>query len=220
MRATEQLKQNCIADWQAATAHAFTGSLGAGTLDLDKMRGYLQQDYLFVEEFVRLLAAAISNAPSLADAVPAAQFLAVITGPENTYFQRSLSALGVPEAAEHAPETTAFITLMRNARLSGQYEEMLAVLVVAEWSYLSWASTMEDKADDLPFWFGEWITLHAGPGFSGVVDYLRGQLDSVWETLPDSARAKVTETFTKAVTLERDFFDAAWAGFPVARAAA
>ncbi len=217
MRATEQLKELNLENWTAATGHAFTDALGAGTLDLDKMRGYLQQDYLFVEEFVRLLAAAISNAPTLADAVPAAQFLAVITGPENTYFQRSLEALNVPEASNHAPETTAFLDLMRKARLSGNYAEMLAVLVVAEWSYLSWASPMEGNAKDLPFWFGEWITLHAGAGFQGVVDYLRAQLDAVWPTLSDAAQDKVRSNFSDAVALERAFFDAAWAGFTVER---
>ncbi len=217
MRPTEHLKHHSLADWKAATTHAFTDALGAGSLDLDKMRGYLQQDYLFVEEFVRLLAAAISNAPTLADAVPAAQFLAVITGPENTYFQRSLEALNVPEAKGHAPETQAFLDLMRRARLSGNYEEMLAVLVVAEWSYLTWATAVEDKAVGLPFWFAEWITLHAGPGFSGVVEYLRSQLDAVWPTLSPDAQDKVTTHFVTAVELERAFFDAAWAGFPVAR---
>lgn len=217
MRATERLKELNLENWTAATGHAFTEALGDGTLDLDKMRGYLQQDYLFVEEFVRLLAAAISNAPTLADAVPAAQFLAVITGPENTYFQRSLEALDVPEASNHAPETTAFLDLVRSARQSGNYAEMLAVLVVAEWSYLSWASPMEDKAEDLPFWFGEWITLHAGAGFQGVVDYLRAQLDAIWPTLSASDQDKARTNFARAVELERAFFDAAWVGFEVER---
>ncbi len=121
----------------------------------------------------------------------------------------------MPEASNHAPETTAFLDLMRKARLSGNYAEMLAVLVVAEWSYLSWASPMEDNAKDLPFWFGEWITLHAGAGFQGVVDYLRAQLDAVWPTLSDAAQDKVRSNFSDAVALERAFFDAAWAGFAV-----
>ncbi|MQQ06829.1 TENA/THI-4 family protein [Epibacterium sp. SM1979] len=217
MRPTEFLKSQCQSNWDAATAHAFTDALCDGTLDLDKMRGYLQQDYLFVEEFVRLLAAAISNAPSLTDAVPAAQFLAVITGPENTYFQRSLAALDAPEAEAAAPQTQAFLIQMRDARLTGKYEEMLAVLVVAEWTYLSWAAPQEKRAAGLPFYFGEWITLHAGPGFEGVVEYLRGQLDAIWPSLSDTAQTAATQRFFDTVQLERAFFDAAWAGFEVAR---
>ena len=216
MSATQYLQSLTADDWQAATHHSFTDALADGTLSQKQMAGYLQQDYLFVEGFVRLLASAVAHAPSLADAVPGAQFLGLICGPENTYFLRSLEALKVPSTAKPAPETMAFQKLMDHARASGRYEIMLSVLVVAEWIYLDWATPFEDRADDLPFWFGEWITLHSGEGFTQVVSYLRGQLDIVWDTLDDAARAEVTATFKKAVYLERAFFDASWAGFPVA----
>ncbi len=217
MSATEFLKSQVAEDWQAATTHAFTNALADGSLDRDKMAGYLQQDYLFVEGFVRLLASAVAHAPTLADGVPAAQFLGLICGPENTYFLRSLEALNVPQVEQAAPETRAFQNLMDEARLSGKYQNMLAVLVVAEWIYLDWASPFEDRVPDLPFWLGEWITLHAGEGFAGVVAYLRGQLDKVWDGLNDADRAEVTALFTRAVALERAFFDASWAGFDVTR---
>lgn len=218
MSATETLHQSCHDDWTAATTHAFTDALAAGTLDRERMAGYLQQDYLFVEGFVRLMAAAISQGPTLADVVPAAQFLGLICGEENTYFLRSFNALEVPATeAQPAPETRAFQQLMEEARLSGSYANMLAVLVVAEWSYLDWATPHEERVEDLPFWLGEWITLHAGENFTGVVSYLRGQLDAVYPTLSASEQAEVTRLFTRAVELERGFFDAAWRGFAVAR---
>ncbi|GLO72864.1 aminopyrimidine aminohydrolase [Phaeobacter inhibens] len=217
MRATEYLKAQVETDWDAATKHAFTNALAEGSLDPEKMAGYLQQDYLFIDGFVRLLASTVVEAPTLADGVPGAQFLGLICGPENTYFLRSMEAFDVPTIAAPAPETKAFQDLMHKARLSGRYELMLAVLVVAEWVYLEWAKPSEDRADDLPFWFGEWITLHSGERFEGVVAYLRGQLDSVWKGLGRSARDEVRELFHQAVSLERAFFDAAWIGFKVQR---
>lgn len=217
MTATEQLKSMVAEDWQAATTHAFTDALADGTLAPEKMAGYLQQDYQFIEGFVRLLASAVAHAPSLADAVPGAQFLGLICGPENTYFLRSMEELKVPSIAQAAPETQAFQVLMDEARNSGRYEIMLAVLVVAEWIYLDWATPFEDRVDDLPFWLGEWITLHSGDGFAGVVSYLRGQLDTAWGELDQSAQADVAATFARAVALERAFFDAAWTGFTVQR---
>lgn len=216
MRVTDILKAKAGEDWILATRHPFTDALANGTLDPDLMRGYLQQDYLFIDQFVRLLATTIAHAPTLADSVPAAQFLGVITGPENTYFLRSFEALNIPAHAEPAPETVSFQNLMEEARLSGRYEIMLAVLVVAEWVYLEWASIYADRADDLPFWLGEWITLHCGEGFEGVVEYLRSQLDNSWEGLEDHQKAMVEEYFCEAVKRERAFFEGAWAGFNIA----
>jgi thiaminase/transcriptional activator TenA len=113
--------------------------------------------------------------------------------------------------ADPAPQTKAFQDLMAEAAASGSYEKMLAVLVVAEWVYLSWAAPVSPPRADLPFWFAEWITLHAGEGFEGVVAYLRGQLDTQWETLDSTAREEAEALFLRAVKLERAFWDAAWA---------
>ena len=180
------------------------------------MPRYLQQDFQFIDEFVRLLASTIAHAPSLADSVPAAQFLAMITRPENTYFLRSFEALDCCPKATPQPETLAFQRFTCDARQSQKSVRMLAIFCVAEWVYLEWATPFAERADDRPFWLGETIRLHCGDGFEWVVTYLRGQLDQVWEGLDEGTRDEVEAVFCEAVRLERGFFDAAWAGFPVA----
>ncbi|WP_299656426.1 TenA family protein [uncultured Jannaschia sp.] len=214
MRLTEALRDRCAEDWAAATDHAFCAELAANTLPEEKMRWYLIQDHKFLEEFVRLLATALAHAPTLEDAIPAAQFLALITGTENTYFERSFEALGVDasdRAAAPASETAALLEIMAAARRSGRYAEMLAVLCVAEWSYLEWGERHASAASGLPFWFREWIELHSGEGFRGVVEYLRTQLDRAWDDLDTEDRARVEDVFGETVRLERKFFDAAYA---------
>lgn len=213
MRATDTLRQSVQSDWDAATDHPFCKALADGSLPLDKMRWYLVQDYKFVDQFVRLLATAIAHAPTLADGVPAAQFLGLVTSTENTYFLRSLDALEVSENDRNvpaAPATRAFQDLMIDARTSGRYEQMLAVLVVAEWSYLAWADRYTSYDAELPFWFAEWIDLHTGKGFESVVAYLREQLDNIWVELSDQQQADATAMFQRAVSYERAFFDAAY----------
>lgn len=214
MSPTHTLQQSSIDAWQSVAQHPFCQELAQGSLPQARMAQYLIQDYTFVDGFVRLAATTIAHAPSLKDSVPLAQFLAVITGPENTYFLRSFDALGVSEQdwQEPAlwPATQEFQIIMAEARLSGSYARMLAVLVVAEWSYLSWATPYNPPADSLPFYFAEWITLHAGPGFEGVVAYLREQLDAVWPTLDDDEKTAVQDIFARTVALEQNFFDTAY----------
>ena len=146
MRPTDHLRGLAAEDWRAATTHPFCAALAAGSLPRARMIWYLEQDYQFIEGFVRLLASAVAQAPTLADALPLARFLGEVAGPENTYFQRSFEALGVSGRAETAPATQAFQRLMAEAAASGDYAQMLAVLVVAEWSYLSWASPLNPPA--------------------------------------------------------------------------
>ncbi|MGY9055088.1 MAG: TenA family protein [Alphaproteobacteria bacterium] len=173
------------------------------------------QDYTFIEGFVRLLASAIATAPSLPDALPKAQFLGAIAGPENTYFQRCFEALKVPESDRQAPTLSVtalrFQAIMAGAVQSGRYEQMLAVLVGAEWSYLAWASPYADRVEQLPFQYGEWIALHSGAYFESVVEHLREQLDRVWPQLDQNAQDRVATTFKQMIRLEREFFETAYA---------
>lgn len=200
--------------WRAVVEHPFTDAIGRGDIDPGAMRRYLIQDHRFIDHFVRLLAAAVAAAPTLPDRIPGCQFLALVTGPENTYFERSFEALDVSDADRagipDAPVTAAFKALMDRARESGSYVRMLSVLVVAEWSYLDWATRVAAGAADKPFWCTEWIDLHTGDGFESVVAYLRGQLDGAAGGVSDAERAAAAEDFAEAVRLELAFFDMAW----------
>ncbi|ASJ70858.1 TenA family protein [Granulosicoccus antarcticus] len=213
MSLTEELQTSCSATWNAVTQHQFCRELSDGTLADSRMAAYLVQDYTFLDNFVRLAASAIAHAPTLQDSIPLAQFLAVVTGPENTYFHRSFEALAVTEQDWKEPElwpaTQGFQAIMTEARLSGSYSRMIAVLVVAEWSYLEWATPFHPAPETLPFYLAEWITLHAGPEFEGLVAYLRGQLEAAWPTLDAEEKEAVTDIFHRTVSLEKAFFDTA-----------
>jgi len=202
---SETLKLQNEANWKAATEHDFCRDLANGSLPSAVMANY----------FVRLAASAIAHAPSLADSAPLSQFLALITSTENTYFLRSFEALGVSDSqwqsAELWSETKDFQQLMKEAATSGSYVSMIAVLVVAEWSYLSWATPYHPPSDDLPFYYSEWIELHAGEGFEAVVSYLRTQLDSAWRDANKMEQDKAATLFAEAVRLERAFFDHSYA---------
>tara|TARA_R110000868_G_scaffold16933_4_gene75137 strand:+ start:24852 stop:25559 length:708 start_codon:yes stop_codon:yes gene_type:complete len=213
---SDWLKGSVADDWHKVTHHAFTDAWGKGAVSDRNLKNYLIQDHRFIDRFVALLAGAVSRAPALSDRIPACQFLALLTGPENTYFERSLDALSVStqERTEQPdwPVTAAFKELMRVAMESNEYANMLAVLAVAEGTYLGWASRVSDMIDTGPddFWYAEWLDLHTGPYFESVVAFLNHQLDQIGPQLSDDARTMCQSYFRKATTLEVQFFDAAW----------
>lgn len=214
MRPSSKLRDACMQHWQSATTHPFCAELANGSLALDKMRTYLVQDYTFINNFVRLAACAVHHAPTLADRLPLAHFLGVIAGPENTYFERSFDALNVAQPLRTdpvlLPPTQGFQDLMLEAADSGSYPNMIAVLCVAEWVYLSWANPVAKYDPSLPFYFSQWIDLHTGDYFSSVVEHLREQLDTAYPLLNEAQQQSVENYFKRAVKLEMEFFDACY----------
>lgn len=212
-RFTDWLRAEAGADWDSIVHHPFTDMLANGTLPDAILIRYLVQDHRFLDSFVILLASMVAAAPSLPDRIPGAQLLGLVTGKENTYFERSFESLGVTADDRHstpdAPVTQAFDGLMRRAAQSGSLGQMLAVLVVAEWSYASWGERVLPTADrhpDLAFDYREWIDLHSGPYFAEVVNYLRSLLDKVGPGLTDAGIAETRAAFLEAVTNENAFW--------------
>jgi thiaminase/transcriptional activator TenA len=212
-RFTDWLRARTGPLWARATAHAFTTELAADTLADDVYRRYLIQDYVFIETLVTVLGHAVALAPGMPAKKRWAGFLGAITSEENDYFLRSFDALGVPENERETtpllPPIQAFADLMLDAARSGAYEEVLAVIVPAEWVYLTWAQAAP-RPYPARFYLSEWIELHDNPGFEEIVGWMRGELDRVGPTLSPDRQAVVTERFRRLVELEVAFFDAAY----------
>lgn len=89
---------------------------------------------------------------------------------------------------------------------------MLSVLVVAEWSYQSWGEKVLPITNrDADFTTWEWVDLHSGYYFSEVVSYLRGLLNKEGTLLDEEGRSKCKNAFLRAVQVEEEFFEMAYA---------
>lgn len=199
--------------WSQATCHAFTTELLEDRLDDAVYRRYLIQDYVFIETLVTVLGHAVATAPGMPAKKRWAHFLGLITSEENDYFLRAFEALGVPEEEREntalLPPIQAFADLMLDAARSNQYADVLAVIVAAEWVYLSWAEKAKQPYPER-FYLSEWIDLHHNPFFAEIVAWMRSELDRVGPCLTAVQQAIVADRFKELVRLEVAFFDAAY----------
>jgi thiaminase (transcriptional activator TenA) len=199
--------------WDAAVGHRFVDELWAGTVDDAVLARYLTQDHQFLDAFVALLGAAVAAADRPTPRLALARQLGLVAGDEDDYFGRALTRLGVGEDDRRAPvlagPTRRFTALMDDARRSADYGVVLAVLLVAEWLYLDWASRSGPAPDD---WLHrEWIDLHRGEAFTVWVALLRAEFDRVAADASPERVDRMVAAFTDAVDVELAFFEAAYA---------
>ncbi|MGE4534070.1 TenA family protein [Halomonas sp.] len=210
-RITTWLRETSEPDWSATVHHPLFDALAEGRLAGDEFAAYMVQDYGFVDPFTALIGHAIGRAPGMADRVVLGQFMGMLTSDENSTFQRTFEAFGVPvstrEAPDYLPETRAFQALLRETGDRGGYAEILAALVVTEWVYLAWALRI-NRAEGLHPLMAEWIDLHDNPAFRDFVAWLRRRLEEEAETLDDAAFTRLVACFRETVARERAFHDA------------
>ena len=203
---TETLRTENEQAWLQAVQHRFVQELFDGGVADPVMAGYLTQDYRFLDSFLVLVGAGIATADTYEARVRLARFAGDISGEENSYFLRAFEALGVSEpqrgAVPDTPATAGFTGLFRKAAATSNYAVILAVLLVAEWLYLEWASNAPETLPD-SFVHAEWITLHDIPPFRDFVSFLRSEVDRIGPEQADQVR----DYFQQAVVLELAFFD-------------
>ncbi|MGB9955407.1 TenA family protein [Haloferax prahovense] len=218
-RFTDWLRERAGDSWDDATAHRLTRELAADELADDVFRQYLVQDYAFVETLVGVFGHAVGTAPTMESKSELVSFLGVLTDDEDDYFLRAFDALDVPESVYSEPKTTpatrAFIDLLERAAGQGGYAETLAVLVPAEWVYLSWATDAADghtNPDESPsrFYLSEWVDLHAVDDFEAFVEWLRAELDREGAAASPRRQRRLEQLFRRTVELEVAFFDEAY----------
>jgi thiaminase/transcriptional activator TenA len=201
------------ATWDAAVGHRFVDELWDGSLERTVLTRYLVQDFQFCDAFLALMGAAVASCDDPGARVTHARQVGLVSGDENDFFHSSFDALGVPTGERTAPAlaepTRGFVALMDGARHSADYASCLAVLLVAEWLYLDWATRVTLAAPSDPI-HREWIELHRGTGFEAWVAFLRAEFDRVTDGLDAVAAQRVSAFFGEAVELELAFFDAAY----------
>lgn len=211
---SEALRAGASPSWRAAVEHRFVTELLDDTLADRVFAAYLRQDYAFIGDLVALVGAAVAHAPSMAAKARLAAFLAVLTGPENDYFERAFTALGVaaadPEEIERGPVTARFGALFGRVIGDGDWGGILAVLVPVEWSYFAWAEAAAPRPRPARFYLAEWVDLHADAGFASFVGWLRGELDRVGGAADAAARERLQALFRDTMELEAAFYDQAY----------
>ena len=210
---SEYLRNSSGKLWNEATNHKFTNELKNDKLEDHIFKKYIIQDYIFIETLVTLIGKAVYLSPNMNSKIKWANFVYAITSDEDNDFQRSFDALDISK--EERTNTKLFLTisdfskLMHEVANTGTYEEILAVILAAEWVYYTWASNAK-KPYPKRFYLSEWITLHNNSSFKATLDWIKKELDITSQKLTISEQHKVANLFIKIVRLEVSFFDACY----------
>jgi thiaminase (transcriptional activator TenA) len=205
-----------IADeiWEAQHRHPFVRGIGDGTLDLERFRFWVRQDYLFLIEYSRLLAFAVARAPDLGTM---GQFAGLLheTLYDEMDLHRSYSAdLGVP--AEHldrevmAPTTRGYTDFLLRTATVGDFAELVAALLPCMWGFNEIGRRLAETGPPDAEIYARWIEMYASDEFTALVNWLRGLTDRIGADLPGMPQERMREAFLTSSQYELSFWEMAW----------
>jgi thiaminase/transcriptional activator TenA len=215
MRFSEELRRAAEPLWAAQHEHPFVRGIGDGTLDPEKFRHYIGQDYLFLIDYARLLALGCARAPRLADATGFAELTHAVLGSELELHRSYAAEWGVSAAALDAgqatPTTRAYCDFLLRTAALGDYAELVAALLPCMWGYHEIGVRLAERGRPRNELYARWIDMYAGSEFGALATWCRELTDSAAES---GDRKRMSHAFIASSQHELAFWDASWRGQP------
>jgi thiaminase (transcriptional activator TenA) len=179
--------------------HPTVAGIARGDLDVAVFRGWLEQDYLFLHDYVRVFARLAWQAPDghLGDLVE----LAHSTFFDELSLHRALAASFDADlaGAVKGPACAAYTTFLLESAAS--YGEGLAALYPCMWGYSTLGRILAEDPPADPR-YRRWVDSYADPGFAMLAGRVAAMID---EAAPDPERARTV--FLQGMRHELAFWD-------------
>lgn len=199
----------------AVQAHPFVTGIGDGTLPRDRFRFYIEQDYIFLMEYSRVLALAVAKGRELAGMGQFAELLHTTLHVEMALHRSYAAKFGITAdtlaLVAAAPTTYAYTRHLLTVAYAGTIAEIGAALLPCQWGYgeIGRALAAAGGPPDQPL-YAEWIAMYAGAEYHELVERLIATFDALAAQESDAGRARLADIFLLSSRYEWAFWEMAW----------
>lgn len=202
--------------WDAYPRHPFLQGLGDGSLEREKFRHYILQDYLYLIEYARVFAMGITKARSLPVMQLFSSYIQSIVHSEMTTHTGYMKILCItPEELARTP--TALVNrsytayMMQAAGQGGEAEALTAILSCAYSYEVIGRAILETypASADHPL-YGDWVRYYAGEHYHQENLRLLELLETLTAHCTEAQLCRLEEIFVTCSRYEAAFWDMAW----------
>jgi len=213
-RFTDRLLRLAQPVWEAQHGHPFVRGIGDGSLDIEKFKFWVGQDYLFLIDYARLLALAVARAPDLdsmrrfADLVQAT--LSVEMDLHRSYAAEFGISIAELEAEEKAPTTRGYTDFLLRVATLGEFSELIAALLPCMWGFSDIGQRLAQGPRPADQRYAKWIEMYSSAEFAELAVWCRALVDRVAEGLPEETLRRTEDAFLTSSRYELLFWEMAW----------
>lgn len=201
--------------WKKYNEHPFVLGIQNGTLDKEKFRYYIVQDYLYLEDYAKTFAVGVAKAKSLKIANLFAKYINVMNG-ELDIHNGYLAKLGVTqeeiESTPRALDNLSYTSYMLRVAYEEGQAEIFAAILACAYSYEIIAKNIvknnPSSVDDE--FYGDWVKGYISDGYAAENAVLLEVMDSLTEEYTEQQIQHLTDIFVACSRYELAFWEMAW----------
>ena len=210
-----RLRQAADPVWEQCLHHPSITGIGDGTLDVEKFRHFMLQDYLYLFDYARVFALGVVKARDPELMRTFSQNVDAILNGEMNIHRAYMQRLGITEeqvlAVKPALDNLSYTNYMLSVAHTGGPMEIVASILACSWSYAEIGQTLAQipGAADHPF-YGEWIQGYASEDYTATNQALIELMDELAAGATEDQIAHLTDIFVNCSRYELGFWDMAW----------
>ena len=213
---TDELYEAAKPVWDAQLEHPFVKELGSGTLEIEKFKRWVQQDYVYLKEFARVFAWAASKADRLESMSWYAGVLNLTLNTEMALHRAYAQRFGISteqlEATAMWPTTRAYTDFLVRISADGDTADLLAALLPCAWGYVHVAEHLARGGTPADARYAEWIEQYSSAEFREAAEWLKTELNRIAGDAPPEKRKRLTDLFVLSSRYEWAFWEMCWSG--------
>ncbi|WP_154408924.1 thiaminase II [Helicobacter pylori] len=215
MQVSQYLYQNAQSIWGDCISHPFVQGIGRGTLERDKFRFYIIQDYLFLLEYAKVFALGVVKAYDEAVMREFSNAIQDILNNEMSIHNHYIRELQITQTElQNAHPTLAnksYTSYMLAEGIKGSIKEVTAAVLACGWSYLVIAQNLSQIPNALEHaFYGYWIKGYSSKEFQACVSWNINLLDSLTHASSKQEIEKLKDIFITTSKYEYMFWDMAY----------
>jgi thiaminase (transcriptional activator TenA) len=218
---THRLREQVEPIWEAQHRHPFVAGIGDGTLDLERLKFWVRQDYVFLIEYARLLALAAARSPDLETMTKFAELTTATLQTEMSLHREYAGEFGISrEALEHelkAPTTQAYTDFLVRVAATGDFPELVSALLPCLWGFSEVGQRLGRHPRPADPRYGKWIDMYASQPFAELAQWCRDLLERLAAERAGSSLRRLEEIFLTSSRYEWLFWEMVWKmeGWPI-----
>lgn len=216
MTMTERLLEATREIWDGYNRAPFVQGIADGSLDHEKFKYYMIQDYLYLIDYTKVFSIGAAKAKDLDVMRLFAGYTHSILDGEMDIHRAYMNRLGISaEEAENTPialDNLSYTSYMlRIAYEEGAAEVTAAILSCAlSYEYIAKRILEEHPEADKHEFYGEWVSGYADKSYHENNEVLTSLMNRLTEDYSEAAKAHLVEIFTACSRYEAAFWDMAW----------
>ncbi|MGG0590653.1 thiaminase II [Priestia megaterium] len=214
MKFSERLYEKLQPIWRQNYNHPFVQGMGDGTLEKEKFRFYMIQDYLYLIDYAKLFAIGAMKATDLQTMGKFAALLDSTLNEEMSLHREYAKKFEISEKelekAQPSPTTLAYTHYMLHVGQSGTLAELVAALLPCMWSYWEIGKELSEKPGANNEFYREWIEMYSSEEFGELATWCINLFDSLTENKSEAELEKLEEIFLNTTRFEYMFWDMAY----------